>query len=452
MPRILIVDDESSIRFAVGSFFEAKGFEVALADSFATCVASYRADPPDAVILDHRLGSEGGVDLLHVLREIEPGVPVVILTGHGSIDLAVRAIKEGAEQFFTKPIELDVLLVAVQRAVENRRNRRRQVAATAAAAVGAVDPFVGASSAISRLRAQAERLLASESPILIQGETGSGKGVLARWLHAHGRRAGEAFIDVNCASLARDLLESELFGHEKGAFTGAVSAKVGLFEAAEGGTVFLDEIGDMDPAVQPKLLKAVEEKRFRRVGDIRDRHADLLVMTATHRDLGQLVADGRFREDLYFRIAAITLRVPPLRERTEDIPLVARGLIERGPRPRGRPTSISDAAVGVLQSYPWPGNIRELRNVLECAVLLAERPVLEPSDLHFDLRGHARASSRPDSTMTLAEVERLHIEQVLRELEGRVPAAAERLGIPRSSLYAKLKQYGIQRPGSGRGI
>jgi transcriptional regulator with PAS, ATPase and Fis domain len=252
-------------------------------------------------------------------------------------------------------------------------------------------------------------------------------------------------VDLNCATLSKDLLESELFGHEKGAFTGAVAAKQGLLEVAHRGTVFLDEVGDVDPLVQPKLLKVLEEKRFRRLGDVRDRQVDVRLITATHQDLTRLVRDNRFRSDLYFRINTIPLTVPALRERKEDIELLSRNLLKGIASDLKRSgLALSPEAVRALEAYPWPGNIRELRNVLERGALLCEGRVLGPPDLRFEAQ--ATAASVGDTGLTLAELERRHIESVLREERGRVEAASRRLGIPRSSLYQKLKRFGIQPP------
>ncbi|HZZ85953.1 MAG TPA: sigma-54 dependent transcriptional regulator [Anaeromyxobacteraceae bacterium] len=447
--RLLVVDDEPGVRFALERFLSAHGFEVALAASFEEALESLKSAPPDLAVVDNQLGPVSAVEELQRLRAVDADVPLIVLTGHGSIDLAVRAIKNGAEHFFTKPVELPALLLAIRRTIENRRYRREHFAA-AARAREAEDPFIGSSAAMRRLAEQARRVAGSDSPVLIQGETGSGKGVLARWLHGHGPRAEEPLVDLNCAGLSRDLMESELFGHQRGAFTGATADKAGLLELANRGTVLLDEIGDIEPAVQPKLLKALEEKRFRRLGDVRDRHVDVRLVAATHRDLPQLVAEGRFRADLYFRIAAIPLVLPPLRERTEDLPALSARLLERLPRAHCEPLSLSPAAVDALRRYSWPGNIRELRNVLERAALLASGPVLGPDDLFF--QPAAAAIPAPDLALTLAEVERRHVAQVLAACNGKVDAAARSLGVPRSSLYQKLKQHGLASPRSGKAV
>jgi DNA-binding NtrC family response regulator len=375
------------------------------------------------------------------LKELAPAVPLVILTGHGSIELAVQAIQNGADQFLTKPLQLPALLVILERALENQRNRQKQMAGRSAQSFP--DPFVGTSAAIRRLASEAKKVVPSESPILLEGETGTGKGVLARWLHQNGPRSEEAFVDLNCAGLTRELLETELFGHEKGAFTGATASKIGLLEAAHRGTVFLDEIGDMDPPVQPKLLTVLEEKRFRRLGDVRDRHVDIRLLAATHHDLGRLAQEGRFRSDLYFRISTLPLTVPPLRERSEDIPVLARSFLARFATELGRAgVSLAEDGLLALQQYRWPGNIRELRNVLERAVLVSDGDVIRRQDLRFALTPHDRAPV-DGGAGTLEDLERRGIEKALEAEAGHVDRAARRLGVPRSSLYKKIKKYGL---------
>jgi DNA-binding NtrC family response regulator len=441
--KILLVDDEPAIRFALRDFLETKGYDVEQAETCQAAQEVFRATRPDAVILDYILSDGNAVDLLPRLKAIDSGAGLIVLTGHGSIDLAVRAVKEGADHFLTKPVELPALQVILERVIDQQRSRRKEIAGRQRPGRPSIDPFMGTSAAIRGLYDQVRRVLSADSPILLQGETGSGKGVLSRWLHDHSPRADEAFVDVSGASFSKEFLESELFGHEKGAFTGAATAKQGLLEIAHRGTVFLDEIGDVDPQVQPKLLKVLEEKRFRRLGDVRDRTVDIRLIAATHHDLKLAVAERRFRSDLYFRISSIPLMVPPLRTRTEDIPLLADHLLAAFAPDLGRSgVSLSKDAVAALQSYPWPGNIRELRNVLERAVLLADDAVLERRDLRFEMALEpARAGW--DTSLTLRELERLHIERVLQEEHGKVEASAKRLGVPRSTLYQKIKEFGI---------
>jgi DNA-binding NtrC family response regulator len=441
--RILVVDDEVAVRFGIHDFLETQGYEVEEADSCQRTLDLFQTSRPDAAIIDYMLPDGNAIDLLPRLKEIDPTTPIVILTAHGSIDLAVRAVKEGAEQFLTKPVELQALLVILRRLLEDRRHRHKQLAGKSRQGRENVDPFLGISRAIRQLAEQAKRVLATESPILIHGETGTGKGVLANWLHSHGPRAEEAFVDLNCAGLSHDLLETELFGHEKGAFTGATASKSGLLEVAHHGSVFLDEIGDMDLLVQPKLLKVLEEKRFRRLGDVRDRYVDIRLIAASHQDLVLLVQKKRFRSDLYFRISTIPLAVPPLRERVDDIPRLAQHLLERLAIDLGRGgVRLAPDAERALQAYSWPGNISELRNVLERALLLNGRRVLGRQDLRFDTPLAAEPAP-DDAHLTLLEVERRHIERILRAEHGQVEQAARKLGLPRSSRYQKIKQHGI---------
>jgi DNA-binding NtrC family response regulator len=449
LPKILIVDDEPGIRFGVRDFLESEGLEVEEAESVASAEKAVREGHPDAVVLDHMLPDGTALDLLPRLRTIDASLPVVVLTGHASIDLAVRAVKEGADQFLAKPVELPALLVLLRRLLESQRERRRQIAGRTRQAREAVDPFVGTSKPIRQLAEDARRVAASSSPILIEGETGSGKGVLARWLHRNGPRADEPLVDMNCAGLSREFLETELFGHEKGAYTGAVSSKPGLLEVAHRGVVFLDEIGDLDPQVQPKLLKVLEEKRFRRLGEVRDRQVDIQLIAATHQDLSGLTREKKFRSDLYYRISTIPLRVPPLRERSEDIPGLARRLLEGLSADLGRRgLKLSTEAEERLGRYAWPGNVRELRNVLERAVLLAGHDVIEAGDLRFEGPGAPSPDTPAGSALTLEELEKLHIARVLEDLGGRVAEASHRLGIPRSTLYQKIKKFGITLPRS----
>jgi DNA-binding NtrC family response regulator len=440
--QILIVDDEPGIRFGVREFLQANGYEVLEAANCQEAENVFRLWSPDLALLDHRLPDGDSLELLKRFKSIDPAAPLVVLTAYGSIELAVEAVKEGAEHFLTKPVDLKTLLVILERLIKERRNRQWQAARERARTSESLDPFLGSSRTIRTLAAQAERLLYAEGPLLIQGETGTGKGVLARWLHDNGPRAKDPFVDFNCAGLSKDLLESELFGHEKGAFTGAVASKPGLMEVAHRGTVFLDEVGDVDPLVQAKLLKVVEEHRFRRLGDVRDRHVDIRLIAATSKDLARMLQEGAFRHDLYFRISTFVLRIPPLRDRREDIPLLARHLLSRYASDMGRSDlHLLPEAIQALESHTWPGNIRELRNVIERAVLLSNHSALGVRDLHFD--SIPRGAAEEPLNLSLADVERRHIERVLAAEGGNVARAAQQLGIPRSSLYQKIKRLGL---------
>ncbi|HYO79529.1 MAG TPA: sigma-54 dependent transcriptional regulator [Thermoanaerobaculia bacterium] len=430
---LLLVDDDAPARAAIRNYFRAEPFEIIEAFSCTGAEHLVAKRRPDAVLLDYQLPDGNALDVLPRIRELAPHAPVIVLTGHGTIELAVQAMKLGAEQFLTKPVQMAALKNVLMRALGTT--------APAKSKSNGIDPFAGTSEAIRELARQAERLAGTPRPVLIQGETGVGKTVLARWLHERGPRSSAPFVDLNCAGLSREFLETELFGHEKGAFTGAAQAKEGLLDAADGGTLFLDEVGDVDLQVQPKLLKALEERRFRRLGDTRDRTVDVHLIAATHQDLPELVRQKRFREDLFFRINTLRLRIPSLRERAEDVPMLAEHFARSFAQELGRPPqTLSREGAIALQRYVWPGNIRQLRNVMERAVLLTDGDVIERDALELD------AVDTPVDEVTattMEDVERQHIEQTLRDVSGKVTEAARILGIPRSTLYKKLRALNI---------
>ncbi len=441
--QIVIGEDDRAVRGALSEFLQSMEYEVIEANSCESVKEAFKTYSPDAAILDYSLPDGTALDLLPYLKQSYPSVPLILLTGNGTIQLAVKAIKEGAEQFLTKPVEMAAIAVVLERALKNQRNHQKQLAGKVREKREAVDPFLGTSDAIRKVAEQADRVCGSHCPVLIAGETGSGKGVLARWLHDHSPRFEEPFVDLNCAGFGRELLETELFGHEVGAFTGAVQRKIGLLEVAQRGTVFLDEIGDMDLQVQPKLLKILEEKRFRRLGDTHERQLDVRLIAASHEDLAQLVQQKKFRSDLYFRVNTVIIRLPPLRERIEDIPLLAQQFFERMAVDMGRlHLALSDQTIASLTAYSWPGNIRELKNVIERAVLLASGETVCPRDLHLEL--HEKASANGDeSSLTFKEIQRLHIQRALTTERGNVARASVRLGMTRSALYNKMKTFGI---------
>ncbi|MEA2165693.1 MAG: hypothetical protein QOK37_3820 [Thermoanaerobaculia bacterium] len=440
--RVLIVDDEPSIRMAIRRFLTTSGFEVSDAENRSSALALARKERPDAIILDYKLRDCTALDLLPQFLAIDAEVAIIVLTAHASVELAVSAIKEGAQQFLTKPVELPTLLVILNRTLDTQRSRQADQADKKKESRDALDPFTGTSAAIRQLEADVQKIVSVDRPILIQGETGTGKGILSNWLHRNGRRKQEPFVDLNCAGLSKDFLESELFGHERGAFTGAVQAKQGLFDLAHRGTLFLDEIGDVDLQVQPKLLKVLEDKRFRRLGDVKDRFADVRLIAATHHDMNTLVRSRRFREDLYFRISTIVLRLPSLRERPEDIPALAADLLARISHELGHgETRLAESAIRALQQYAWPGNIRELKNVLERSLLLSEKSEIQRADLRFE---HPTSEGASDDTrLTLTEAEARHITRVLKEEDGVIDRAAKRLGITRNTLYYKVRKHRI---------
>jgi DNA-binding NtrC family response regulator len=443
--RILIGEDDSSIRFALSEFLQSIDYQVTEANTCEAIRQSFRTSSPDAAILDYSLPDGTAMDLLPFLKQSYSSVPLIVLTGNGTIELAVQAIKEGAEQFLTKPVQMSAIAVMLERLLKNQRNQRKQLAGKVREKRESVDPFVGVSAAIKQVAEEAERVSFSHCPVLIAGETGTGKGVLARWLHDHSPRAEEPFVDLNCAGFGKELLESELFGHEAGAFTGALTRKLGLLEVAQRGSVFLDEIGDMDLQIQPKLLKVLEEKQFRRLGDVQERQLDVRLIAASHADLNQLIRNKKFRSDLYFRVSTVVIRMPALRERVEDIPLLAQNFFQRMAVDLGRMhLTLSERALETLSAYSWPGNIRELKNVMERAVLLAPGESIQPRDLRLEY-----VSSSPEqdeSPRTFRESQRFHIEKALTVERWNVARAASRLGMSRSSLYNKIKTLGIIPP------
>ena len=436
---VLLVEDDPALRFGIGGTLRRIGFEVHEADSCATAMRAF-SNRPDVVVMDLRLPDGDAMELLPRLRELDPSVPVFIVTGFGTIDLAVRAVKAGAEDFLTKPVDPTVLGSVVTRAVERRRAQRSGMRPRTPAG----QEFTSRSDAMKRVEDQIEKLRHADCSVLLLGETGTGKSILARRIHSVGTRGAQPFVDINCAGLARDFVESELFGHERGAFTGAHATKQGLFDASNGGTLFLDEIGDVDIQVQPKLLKVLEEKRFRRMGDVRERTVDVRLIAATHHDLLAAVNSGRFRADLYYRISTIAITVPPLRERAEDlVPLAYQMLESLGIRE----LVIATEAKQMLLEHDWPGNLRELKNVLERANLSRTAGVIRAENLRFDTASAPRLPAvsvpTPESSRTLSEMEREAIRSALVIENGKVDAAARRLGIPRSTLYQRIKAYGI---------
>ena len=441
---MLLVEDQEALRGAICEYLEARGFDVVEAGTCEEARRVFVDTHPALAVLDYHLPDGTALDLLPDVRRTDPFVPLILLTAYGTIDLAVEAIKAGADHFLTKPVELSALAVVIQRAIDARRDRQKQEAGRSRQQRDTINPFLGTSIAIRALEEQTRRVLEADTPVLIQGETGTGKTLLARWIHANSPRRDEAFVDLNCAGLSRELLETELFGHEKGAFTGAVASKTGLFEVAHRGTVFLDEIGDVDPQIQPKLLKVVEDKQFRRLGDVRDRKVDVRLLAATHQELAALVREKKFRSDLYFRISTIPLNVPPLRERPEDIPLLADHILRITTTELGKSGySLTEEALSAMKQYAWPGNIRELKNVIERAVLLGGSRQLNRRDLLFEtLTGFAEGSLFT-ANLTLDQLERKYIDLTLQQVNGKVVEAAKILDIPKSTLYQKLKQYKI---------
>jgi DNA-binding NtrC family response regulator len=441
---ILIVDDDPDVLRAVGDYFERLGYEVLREASGEAAIEAYPRQRPDVVILDLRLPGMDGLQVLEELRRHDAAV--LLLTAYGDIATAVRAMQLGAENFLTKPMDMPLLAAAVARAIEKVHLRRHNALLVAQLAPAGGDDVLGVSKPMRDLAHQLALLAESErTTVLLTGESGTGKGWVARLLHRLSGRRDAPFVDVNCAGLSATFLDSELFGHEKGAFTDAKDRKQGLFEMADRGSLFLDEIADLAPELQPKVLKAVEDKSFRRLGGTREIHVDVRLIAATNHDIGEAVRHGRFREDLYYRLNVIPLHLPPLRERTREdrLALLRRLFGELRQELPESPAEFSSDALERLLAYRWPGNIREMRNVLERALIVgrgAER--LGPEHLPGEV-GRGQASPVAQQAVSLEEVERRHIERTLRRHGGNRTRAAEELGISRATLINKIKVYAL---------
>ena len=445
--RILIVEQEKETRGMLRDYLEDKGYEIAIAGTCALTEQIWRTTRPDIAILDYSLSDGNALTLVPRLKAVDASIPIIILTGYGSIDLAVEAVKLGADLFLPKPADLSTLHVLIQRSLENQRNCRQQLAESARSSHEITDPFLGKSDTIRRLADLARKVALNDTPVFIQGEAGTGKGTIARWLHRNGARASEPFVDLNCGELTANLLETTLFGGERGALGEVAPSKAGLLEIAHKGTVFLDEIENLDFHVQSRLLKVVDEKQIRRLGEVCDRRVDIRLIVATQQIMASAVTRKQFRGDLYDRISWIPVSVPPLRERAEDIPILCTLILGELAADIGTgPLELGGVALRALQGYSWPGNVRELRNVLERVVLVAGKDVSADQDFHFDVQVEQYLSSI-GQFRTLEEMERNYIQQVLRKERGRVQLAARKLGIPRSSLYHKLKQYKADESG-----
>ena len=444
--RVLIVEGEKETCGVLRSYLEDKGYEVSTAGTCAATEQVWRTRRPDIAILDYSLSDGNALELIPGLKAIDASIPIIILTGYGSIDLAVEALKVGAELFLPKPAELSTLYVLIQRSLENQRNHRQQLAERTRSSRDIRDPFLGRSESIRRRADSASEAALRDDPVLIRGEAGTGRGTIARWLHCNGPRASEPYVDVNCGVLSSDLLQSELFGEERDVFDATVESKAGLLELAHKGTVFLDEIENVDFHLQSKVLKVVEEKQVRRLEEVRDRRVDIRLLASTQQVMPQAGLRKQYRRDPYDRVSWITLSVPPLRERVEDIPILSAHILGELTAHLGTGNiELGGVALRALQSYSWPGNIRELRNVLERVALVIGKEGSADQDFRFDVQIEQYLSGI-GQFRTLEEMERNYIQQVLRKERGRVRAAAKKLGIPRSSLYHKLKQYKADHP------
>jgi len=443
---ILVVDDERGIRALCSDVLGRAGYEVEAVDCAAGALAAVSRRKFDLILCDINLPDQDGVSLLPRLLTGEQPPAVLLITAYPSIDTAVRGMKLGARDYIGKPFSPDELRLVVRRALDEDELRRAHGELTKRLAYGSM---IGDSAAMQQLRATIDKVAQSDATVLITGESGTGKELVARALHFAGRRASRAFMPVNCGALVGSLLDSELFGHVRGAFTGADTAKRGLFLAADTGTLFLDEIGELPLELQPKLLRALQDGEVKPVGGTAAIRVDARVIAATNRALEEGIKSGTFREDLYYRLAVITIEVPPLRNRTADIPLLARHFAEQAAlrAERSRP-ALTDAAIAHLVAQPWPGNVRELENTIERAVILSSGDALDVADVSSHAGRVAIATSglstfAGDHVPTLDELERTHILRVLELCEGQKTKAASMLGINRTTLWKKLRQYGI---------
>ncbi len=433
-PLLLVIEDDENISLSLRVFFESRGYSVITTDSGLEGLSVALKEVPDIVLLDLRLPDLYGIEVLRAVKSDYSEISVIVMTGYGEVEEAVKAMKLGAEYYFQKPIDLDQLAIVVDKSLSIKQIRQESVLHRESPY-----PIAGRSKHTQGL-IHMINLLASNplTTVLVQGETGTGKELVARNIHALSARAGKPFVDINCAAIPADIVESELFGYESGAFTDAKKTKKGLFELADGGTLFLDEIGDMPGSAQAKILRVLENRTLKRLGGTRDIGVDVRVIAATNRNLDRLVKEGAFREDLFYRLNVIPLTITPLRERPEDIPLIAGFQLEEIKNAMGKREigGFTPDAMEVLCSYSWPGNVRELRNAIERAAILCTHGDI--STRHLALSEPKTAAKR---SLTLTEVEKAHIESVLRLTEGNRTRAAQILGVARSTLGEKIKEY-----------
>jgi DNA-binding NtrC family response regulator len=443
---ILIIDDEKNIREGLKAALELDGYTVRTAEDGRQGLEIVTASEVDLVITDLRMPVVSGEEVLAKITGDSPGIPVIVLTGHGSIDAAVNAMRNGAYDFLTKPLDLDRLSLIVKRALHGRELTLRQRHLEEELRTSKpFDEIIGKTPEMNRIFEMVKRAADSKASVLITGESGVGKELIANALHQYSSRRDKPLIKVHCAALSENLLESELFGHEKGAFTGAIARKRGRFELAGGGTIFLDEIGEIDQNVQIKILRVLQDKRFERVGGEETLEVDVRVIAATNRDLLKEIAEGRFREDLYYRLNVVQIHLPPLRERKDDIPLMISAFLPEFAKENGKSiTGIDNRARSALYKYDWPGNIRQLRNCVESAVVMCAGAVITVEDLPPGIGGANGEENIPiPAGLPLAESEKALILQNLALNKGNKSKTADILGIGRKTLHRKLEEYGF---------
>jgi DNA-binding NtrC family response regulator len=447
--RILVVDDNITMRESLRDTLAGSGHGVQAVETAIHAIAELEKQEYDVVLADLSLPRVSGLELLDRVKKSWPTTEVIVITGQGSIATAVDAIKRGAYHYVTKPFTAEEILHLVAQALERRRlvHRKERLEEELSLARG-VHQLVGQSEPIERIRTIIQTAASSEATVLIQGESGTGKEIIANAIHAQSKRSRGPLVKMNCAAVPETLLESELFGHEKGAFTGADRRRIGRFEQADAGTLFLDEICEMQTRLQAKFLRALQEREIERLGGSGTVPVDVRIMAATNRDLAKALEEGVLREDLYYRLNVILLHVPPLRERMDDIPILAMHFLRKYVAREGASMAvISDEAMSILMNYSWPGNVRELENAVERAVVLGQGEQLRPQDLPQQVH-HRVDAQHPlvPAHLTLEEMEKLAIAQALRLTGGNKSEAAERLGIHRTSIYDKMRRYGIEWP------
>ncbi len=442
---ILLIDDDQSLRRVTEYNLTSKGFNVVAASSGKQGLEFFDAHSPDLVVTDVKLGDMNGLDILGRIKEQSPDIPVIVMTAFGSIEMAVQAMHKGAFNFITKPFDRDTLILSCKKALELRGLRSKtKLLSNEINRLTGTQGIVSASSVMKELLETASRAANSNATILISGESGTGKEVLARLIHQNSPRNNGPMVAVNCAAIPSGLIESELFGHVKGAFTGAIKDRKGYFKTASGGTLFLDEIGELTTDVQVKLLRAIQEKQVQSVGSEKVNTVDIRIIAATNQNLTEQIAQGAFREDLYYRLSVIPLYIPPLRERTEDIPALVGHFLKKLDAPQD--VSFSKASLKVLKEYAWPGNIREMQNIIERCTILRTRSVIEPEDLRLiapQNESDPLSVTIPDKGIALESVERAYIIKALEKADQNRSQAARLLKIPRHVLLYRLEKYGL---------
>ncbi len=451
--RILITEDDEDLAFVIREALTRQGYEAEVAPTAGALLDKLKAGSYDLILLDVRLPDMDGLDAIPRCRDLAPETPIIVMTAHGTRQIAMNAITRGAYDFFTKPLKMPEFQVVVSRALDRRRLQQQVKALREGQVAGGFEELIGKSESLKRVTDMANRAAPTDLTVLIHGESGTGKELMARAIHRLSVRKEGPFIPVNCAAIPEGLLESELFGHERGAFTGAIRARPGRFELAREGTLFLDEIGDMPVAMQAKILRVLQERQFERVGGTRAIDADVRVIAATHQDLESLAGEGRFRSDLFYRLQGVRLVMPPLRERIDDLPLLVTHLLERAAQRLWRqPATVSTEALRCLWTYPWPGNIRELQHVLEGAMVLSDGVIL-PEHLPPAVQRGAKTPATGDPTgpvvtgsldEALEEWERRAILDALQKAHGVQARAAKILGITERSLWYRVKKLKIQ--------